>query len=142
VVTLLATMVVTIGLSTLFAWGATHRFETRGRIPIGFDPVQASLFGLIFGQLVITVIGAMTITGEYGTGMIRTSLTAQPRRMVSLLAKLLIFTGIAFVTGLICSFASFFIGQHFFSSLGISATLSTPNALPAVIGGALFLATA
>src|SRR5262245_60827728 len=76
VVTLLSTMAVTIGLSTLFAWGATHRFTERGRIPIGFDPVQASLFGLIFGQLVIAVIGAMTITGEYGTGMIRTSLAA------------------------------------------------------------------
>jgi ABC-2 type transport system permease protein len=142
VVTLLATMAVTIGLSTLFAWGATHRFEQRGHVPPAFDPIQASLFGLIFGQLVIAVIGAMTITGEYGTGMIRTSLAAQPRRMVTLLAKLLIFTGIAFVTGLVSSFASFFIGQHFFSALHISVGLGAPNALRAVIGGALFLTVA
>jgi ABC-2 type transport system permease protein len=143
VVTLLATMAVTIGLSSLFAWGATHRFEARGGIvPPEFDPIQASLFGLIFGQLVIAVIGAMTITGEYSTGMIRTSLAAQPRRLVTLLAKLVVFTGIALVTGLISSFASFFIGQSIFSSLHISASLSTPNALRAVIGGALFLTVA
>lgn len=142
VVTLLATMAVTIGLSSLFAWGATHRFMTRGHIPPTFDVIRASLFGLIFGQLVIAVIGAMTITGEYGTGMIRTSLAAQPRRMVTLGAKLTVFTAVALVTGLISSFASFFIGQHFFSQLGIQASLSSPNALRAVIGGALFLTVA
>jgi hypothetical protein len=142
VVTLLATMVVTIGLSTLFAWGAEHRFATRGHIPPTFDPVQTSLFGLIFGQLVIGVIGAMTITGEYGTGMIRTSLTAQPRRLVTLLAKLTIFTGVAFVTGLICSFSSFLIGQSIFKALHISVGLSDGHAQRAVLGGALFLTVA
>jgi hypothetical protein len=142
VVTLLATMAVTIGLSSLFAWGATHRFMARGHIPPSFDVVRASLFGLIFGQLVIAVIGAMTITGEYGTGMIRTSLTAQPRRMVTLIAKLTVFTGVALVTGLISSFASFFIGQRFFSQLHIGVALSAPNALRSVIGGALFLTVA
>jgi hypothetical protein len=144
VVTLLATMAVTIGLSSLFAWGATHRFLVRnhGHIPPGFDVVRASLFGLIFGQLVITVIGAMTITGEYGTGMIRTSLTAQPRRMVTMTAKLSVFAAVALVTGLISSFASFFIGQHFFSQLNVGVGLSAPNALRSVIGGALFLTVA
>jgi len=143
VVTLVATMGVTIGLSSLFAWGATHRFLQRGHIPPTFDVVRASMFGLIFGQLVIAVMGAMTVTGEYGTGMIRTSLAAQPRRMVTLTAKLAIFTGVALVTGLVSSFASFLIGQHFFfSQLNMSVGLSSPNALRAVIGGALFLTVA
>jgi hypothetical protein len=142
VVTLLATMVVTIGLSTLFSWGATHRFLARGHVPPGFDVIRASMFGLIFGQLVIAVIGAMTITGEYGTGMIRTSLSAQPRRMVTLIAKLAVFTGVALVTGLVSSFASFLIGQRIFSSLNIGVGLGAPNALRAVIGGALFLTVA
>jgi ABC-2 type transport system permease protein len=142
VVTLLATMTVTIGLSTLFAWGATHRFLQRGHVPPTFDPVRGSMFGLIFGQLVIAVIGAMVITGEYGTGMIRTSLTAQPRRMVTLAAKLSVFIVVAFATGLVSSFASFFIGQHFFSQVNIGVGLGAPNALRAVIGGALFLTVA
>lgn len=142
VVTLLATIAVTVGLSTLFAWGASQRFLARGRIPVEFDPVQASMFGLIFGQLVIAVIGAMTITGEYGTGMIRTSMAAQPRRMVMLTAKLAVFTVVALVTGLVSSSASFFIGQSFFSRLNRSVTLSDPNVLRAVIGGALFLTVA
>jgi ABC-2 type transport system permease protein len=142
VVTLLATMAVTVGLSTLFAWGATHRFAQRGHIPPNFDAIRGSLFGLIFGQLVIAVIGAMVITGEYSTGMVRTSLAAQPRRMVTLTAKLTVFTAVAFVTGLVSSFASFVIGQRIFSSVNIGVGLGAPNALRAVIGGALFLTVA
>jgi ABC-2 type transport system permease protein len=144
VVTLLATMAVTIGLSTLFAWGATHRFTVRnnGHIPPAFDVIRGSLFGLIFGQLVIAVIGAMTITGEHGTHMIQTSLSVQPRRMVTLSAKLTVFTAVALVTGLVSSFASFLIGQRIFSSLNAGVGLGAPNALRAVIGGALFLTVA
>jgi ABC-2 type transport system permease protein len=140
--TLIATIVVTVGLSTLFAWGATQHFTARGHLPSDFDATQASMFGLIFGQLVMTVVGAMTITGEYGTGMIRTSLTAQPRRMVTLTAKLAVFTVVALITGLICSFSSFFIGQTFFRTLHISVGLGDPHVLRAVIGGALFLTVA
>jgi hypothetical protein len=143
VVTLLATMAVTIGLSTLFAWGATNRFLNRGgEVPPAFDVVRASMFGLIFGQLVIAVIGAMAITSEYGTGMIRTSLAAQPRRMITWTAKLTVFAAVALVTGLVSSFASFLIGQSFFAKLHIEATLSSPDALRSVIGGALFLTVA
>jgi ABC-type transport system involved in multi-copper enzyme maturation permease subunit len=150
VVTLLATMVVTIGISTAVAWGAANRIHNllahgvhQARFdPSTFDSVQASMFGLIFGQLVITVIGAMIITGEYGTGMIRTSLTAQPRRMVTLSAKLVVFTAVALVTSLVSTFASFFIGQQFFATVNLNVGLSAPNALRAVIGGALFLTVA
>jgi hypothetical protein len=143
VVTLLATVAVTVGLSTMFSYGATRRFSQPGHhIPPSFDSVRVSLFGLIFGQLVIAVIGAMTITGEYGNGMIRTSLAAQPRRMVTLTAKLVVFTVIAFLTGLVSSLASFLIGQRIFSTLHIGVSLGAPNALRTVVGGALFLTVA
>jgi hypothetical protein len=139
--TLIATAAVTIGLSALFAFGATQHFKVRG-VPPHFDLVRGSMFGLIFGQLVIAVLGAMTLTGEYGTGMIRTSLSAQPRRYVTILSKLGVFTAVALVTGLICTFTSFFIGQQIFGQVHQTASLSDPNVLRAVIGGALFLTVA
>ena len=57
----------------------------------GFDATQRSLAGLILGQLIITVLGALTVTSEYSTGMIRTSLTVQPRRGTLLAAKGVVF---------------------------------------------------
>ena len=160
--TLLATAVVTIGISTLFAWGQSGHLG-QGDLP-NFDPVRNSMFGIVFGQLVIVVIGAMTLSGEYTTGMIRTSLSAMPRRGVVFGAKLTVFTLVALVTGLFCSFTSFFIGQTFFNDvtlqdfgpvkagspdqpvpstpvhMHLSTTLGAPHVLQAVIGGGLYLA--
>ena len=136
--TLIALVVVTIGIGTLACVGAvSHGGAVRGP---GFDATQRSLAGLILGQLIITVLGALTITSEYSTGMIRSSLTVQPRRGTVLAAKGVVFFLVSLATGLVASFASFFIGQAILSSKHLNVTLGDPNVLRAVIGGALFLA--
>jgi ABC-2 type transport system permease protein len=86
------------------------------------------------------VLGALTVTSEYSTGMIRTSLTVQPRRGTVLAAKGVVFTLVSLVTGLVASFVSFFIGQAILSSKDLGVSLGDPNVLRAVIGGGLFLA--
>jgi ABC-type transport system involved in multi-copper enzyme maturation permease subunit len=135
--TLLALVVITVGFGALASAGAAHNVHQLGP---GFDPTQRSLFGLYFGQLVIAVLGALTITSEYGTGMIRTSLTAMPRRGTVFAAKAVVFAAVALVIGLITSFGAFFLGQALMSGAHINATLSQPHVLRAVVGGALFLA--
>ncbi len=134
--TLLALVVVCVGIGALASAGAAS--HARGIGP-GFDATQQSLAGLYVGQLVIAVLGALTITSEYSTGMIRTSLSVQPRRGVVFAAKAVVFAAVTLVTGLIASFGSFFVGQALMSSHHLSVTLGDPNVLRAVIGGALFL---
>jgi ABC-2 type transport system permease protein len=135
--TLLALVVVCVGIGALACAGtASH---PQGVSPTNFDATQQSLAGLYVGQLVIAALGALTITSEYSTGMIRTSLTVQPRRGVVFAAKAVVFAVITLVTGLIASFGSFFVGQAILSGHHLSATLGEPNVLRAVIGGALFL---
>ncbi len=136
--TLIALVVVTIGIGTLACVGAvSHGGAVRGP---GFDATQRSLAGLILGQLIITVLGALTITSEYSTGMIRSSLTVQPRRGTLLAAKGVVFALVSLITGLVATFVSFFIGQAILSSKHLNVSLGDPNVLRAVIGGALFLA--
>ena len=135
--TLLALVVITVGFGALASAGAAHNANQLGP---DFDPTQRSLFGLYFGQLVMAVLGALTITSEYATGMIRTSLTAMPRRGTMFTAKAVVFAAVALVTGLITSFGAFFLGQALMSGAHINATLSQPHVLRAVVGGALFLA--
>ena len=135
--TLLALVVVCVGIGALTCAGtASH---PQGVSPTNFDATQQSLAGLYVGQLVIAALGALTITSEYSTGMIRTSLSVQPRRGVVFAAKAVVFAAVTLVIGLITSFASFFVGQAILSSHHLSATLGEPNVLRAVIGGALFL---
>jgi ABC-type transport system involved in multi-copper enzyme maturation permease subunit len=134
--TLLVMFVVTVGFGALASWGST-RVQHLGP---DFDPTQQSLGGLYISQLIIAVLGALAITSEYSTGMIRTSLTAQPRRGIVFAAKAVVFAAVALVTGLVTSFCSFFLGQALMSGKHINATLGQPHVLRAVIGGALFLA--
>ena len=135
--TLLALIVVTVGIGAIATAGtASH---PQGITKASLDATQQSLAGLYVGQLVIAVLGALTITSEYSTGMIRTSLAVQPRRGVVFAAKALVFAAVSLVTGLVACFASFFIGQAILSSHHLNVTLGDPNELRAVIGGALFL---
>ncbi|MET9697692.1 ABC transporter permease [Streptomyces sp. NPDC006529] len=57
-----------------------------------------ALFGLLVGQLSVMVLGVLTITSEYGTGLVRTTFAAAPDRHRVLSAKYLVFGAVAFLT--------------------------------------------
>jgi ABC-2 type transport system permease protein len=138
--TLLATIVVSLGFTTLFAWGATANWsELDAQDRATFDPTANSLGGLYFGQLAIAVLGALVITAEYSSRGIRTTLTAVPQRLKVLFAKGLTFGLVALVVGVVTSFGAFFIGQAFFATKGVEAHLGDPGVLRAVVGGGLYI---
>jgi ABC-2 type transport system permease protein len=121
--TLAALLVVSIGLDAAISAGQAAQFNSNPWNVAGFDATQGSL-GAFFeiGQLIIAVLGAMVITSEYSTGMIRTALTAQPRRGVVYAAKALVFTSVTLVVSLVTSFIAFFLGQALIGH-GVSASL-------------------
>ena len=131
-----------IAWSVLFCAGEASRWPHMSRLErVGFDPTQSSVVGLAtLGQLVIVVLGTLTITSEYSTGMIRTSLTVMPRRLILGAAKASVFTAITLVVALLTSFAAFFTGQALLSGTHVAATLSQPGVLRAVTGAALYVA--
>ncbi|MFI6641190.1 ABC transporter permease subunit [Streptomyces sp. NPDC050504] len=55
------------------------------------------VFGLMLGQICVITLGVLVVSSEYGTGMIRTTLTACPQRWRVLAAKMLVFFVLAFV---------------------------------------------
>jgi ABC-2 type transport system permease protein len=139
--TLLVLLVVSVGIGAAITAGTAASWShTSPSNQASFDPTQASVAGLFYlGQLVIVVLGAMTITAEYSTGMIRTSLTAMPRRTVVYAAKAAIFAVVALVVTFVAAFASFYLGQALLTSTHDTATLSQPNVLRAVVGSALYV---
>ena len=88
------------------------------------------------------MLGVLLISGEYSTGMIRSSLTVVPRRLPMLWAKLAVFAGVVFLTMVIASFAAFFVGQALLSGQHLDASLSDPGALRSVVGAALYVTVA
>jgi ABC-type transport system involved in multi-copper enzyme maturation permease subunit len=142
---LLACIVIVDGLGTLFAALHAHRMEqnTGPAGPdarfIGFDATQVSLRGVFLAQLAIGVLGVLVITGEYSTGMIRSSLAAIPHRHPVLFAKAAVFAVVCFVVSLAATFTGFLLGQQAQASTHAQASLSTPGAMRAIIGAAIYL---
>jgi ABC-type transport system involved in multi-copper enzyme maturation permease subunit len=93
----------------------------------------------LFGQLALGVLGVLVVSSEYGTGTIRATLTAVPRRPLVLLAKTLVFGLVALVISEALLFATFLIGQAILSGEAPHATLGQPGVARAVIGGGLYL---
>jgi ABC-type transport system involved in multi-copper enzyme maturation permease subunit len=136
-------VVVTLGVTALFCWLTVHAIQT-GRAPrrtadLFADPVSFILqSGLLFGQLAICVLGALTMTTEYSTGVIRASLLAVPKRLPVLAAKCVVFAGLIFVIAELVSFVSFFIGKAIVHPV-LNVSLSQPEVTRAVIGAGMYL---
>jgi ABC-type transport system involved in multi-copper enzyme maturation permease subunit len=136
VYTLLMAVVFMIGLGALIAAITANQ---PGGLGPGESAVSISLSGMFFAQLAIGVLGVLLITGEYSTGLIRSSLTVVPSRLPMLWGKLAVFAGTVFLTMLAASFTSFFVGQALLRGQHLDASLSDPGALRAVLGAALYL---
>jgi hypothetical protein len=137
---LAATIVAVIGIGIIASAATAAQWRT-GKIDdrLLFDPTSRSLSGFFIGQLALGVLGALTISAEYGTGAIRSSFAAIPRRPLVLAAKAIMFGAVALAVAEAVSFSAFFIGQALMSGSAPTATLSQPGVLRAVAGGGLFL---
>src|ERR1700751_5878136 len=129
--TLAALLLVSIGIGPAITGGSASNFTHNPANKAGFDSTQTSLIAFFeIGQLIIAVIAALAITSEYSTGMIRTSLTAQPRRGTVYAAKAIVLTSLTLIVSLITSFIAFFVGQALLSSSGVSASLFHSVTIP------------
>jgi ABC-2 type transport system permease protein len=130
--TIAAMVIVSVGFAAIAGFAIANNLHNNPANKAGMDATQASLGGFFeLGQLIIAVLGALTITSEYSTGMIRTSLTAMPRRGTVYAAKLLVFSTVTLVVSLITSFIAFFVGQAAMSGSGVSASLFHSVTIPA-----------
>jgi ABC-2 type transport system permease protein len=135
-------VVVSIGFGAVYCAAEAHQWtHLTAQDRASFAPTQASVLGLaLIGQFIIAVLGALTITSEHSTGMIRMSRTVMPGRGVLYGAKAAVLAAVTLVIAFLASFASFFVGQALLASTHAGATLSQPNVARAVIATALYVA--
>jgi len=112
-------LLISVGLGILFSALRGNDIANHG----GFeqDPTALSLRGFFLAQLAAGVLGALFITGEYSTGMIRATLSAVPRRVPVWVAKIVIFAVVIFGITLVAAFVAFLGGQAVLSSYHASA---------------------
>lgn len=113
----------------------------------GQDAVKLALTGVTVGQAVVAVFAVLAVSGEYGTGMIRTTLTAVPNRLTVLTAKATVLTTVVLASGTAAVLASLLAGRYILPGNGFTEahgyaplSLADGPTLRAAVGSVLYLA--
>ncbi len=132
-------VVITLGLGFVLATS----YSSNTTLP-GYSQqaiwLLASTVGVAFGQLVIAVLGALVITGEYGTGMIRSTLTAVPKRIPALTAKALVFGVVTFLIAFVAVVLTAVVIAPILPSRGVQPDFGDSKVWLALVGAAVALA--
>lgn len=104
------------------------------------DEVPGSFitWGMLIAQITAVVLGALVVTSEYGSGMIRSTFAAVPSRGKVMLAKSLVLAVVMFVVGTVTALVGYFGGNWFLDREGIGLSLEG-DVLRAMYGSGLYL---
>jgi len=106
----------------------------------GRHPLDIALAGVNVAQLAIAALGVLVMTGEYSTGMIRSTLIAVPKRLPVLCAKLAVHAFVSFALMVPSVLIAFFASQTILSAHHIlQISFGAPGVARSLLGGALYV---
>ena len=126
----------TVGLAAAFGYGYGQQVNSGEVQPSTAEAASAAFLGLDLFALVVSVFGVLQLAGEYGSGLIRASLVAVPRRLPVLWAKALVLVAVTAAVGVAVCFASFLVSQAFAGDHG--AGLGDPGVPRAILAAAAY----
>ncbi|MFD0748228.1 ABC transporter permease subunit [Phytohabitans flavus] len=134
-ITLGAASVLAIGLAGLIGY-AVHRSIEGGEPPLTLaQAVGTAFLPIDLFVLVLGVFGVLQMTGEYGSGLIRATFTAVPRRWPVVAAKAVVLTVLTLPVMAVTALGSFLLCQALIGDTG--AGLGDPGVPRAIAGAAV-----
>ncbi|MFQ4148091.1 ABC transporter permease [Arthrobacter sp. LAPM80] len=161
------TFVAVVGVGVLASWlrsiivqqimdfgttGPTSRGQVPGAPKMTVDQAVAAanaqdlniygtpIAGLQLGILVLGAMAVLLISSEYGTGMIRSTLTAVPKRLPMFFAKAIVLVVVSYVVTLVAAFVTFLISMPIMHSYGINMSLGMDGVLYSIFMGGVYVA--
>jgi ABC-2 type transport system permease protein len=131
-------MAAMIAVGIIVAYATTR--SNWAHLKVEDTTASATLQGFYLVELLVGVLGVLFVSGEYSTGMIRSTFGAVPRRLPVLTAKSAVFGAVSLIAMTATSFATFFAAQVILSNHHHGHSLSDPGALRAVAGVGLLMA--
>lgn len=137
-------VVLTIGMTALLAGLSGVGVPEEGTGAFSSEAVQSTWLqtatvGTNLGQLVVAVLGAIVITGEYGTGMIRSTFAAVPGRSAALVGKIVVFGGVTFVVSFVSLVISALLAAPLLAANGYAVDVADGNVWLGLVGAAGFV---
>jgi ABC-2 type transport system permease protein len=142
-VTLLLAAVFCVGLANLVCSNYVADWPRMDAAKkAAFQPLDVNFGFLQVGILFFGVLGALIITNEYGSGLIRTTLAATPQRGLVLAAKTALLAMVALAGATAICLTAFLTGQGVLSGHIPSVTLGDPGVFRQLAGGIGYLTAA
>jgi ABC-type transport system involved in multi-copper enzyme maturation permease subunit len=138
-------VVVMVGIGLIAAGTSTGSVSAPGPAGgrpgfSGTDPLTIVLAGQTLAVLVIGVLGVLVGVREYGSGMVRTTMAAVPRRLPVLAARIVVFVAVTGLVVLVSTVGAYLGGTAVLENGGAAtAAWSEPGVPRAVLGTAAYL---
>ncbi len=125
--------------------GDTFTVTGAGDIaPVAFGPkfgIERTLAGGFAALIVLVVVAVLFVTTEYRRGLIRTSLSATPRRIQLLAAKAVVIGSVTFVVGLVSAAVTLPLIRALLRDNGLALlAVSTATEVRIIVGTAALIA--
>jgi ABC-2 type transport system permease protein len=138
--TMLSAVILVVGFGIGYSLLRVARPPHGAAATASFDPAAISLSGVQLAQIAVGVLGVLLVSGEYATGLIRTTFAAVPRRLPVLWGKAAVLAATIAAVSVPATYAAFAGGQSILARQHLSVQLSQPGVARAVVGSALYLA--
>ncbi|MDE3064465.1 MAG: hypothetical protein KGJ36_02210 [Acidobacteriota bacterium] len=100
-------MAVGVGLDVLITIVTANAWNGGGlQDRLQYDPVRTAQAGMLVAQFVVGVLGVMTVTGEYTSGLMRTTIASVSHRWTILASKAIVLATTLLVVGEATAFTS------------------------------------
>src|SRR5215472_4166744 len=118
--TLLSAVILVVGFGIGYSLLRVARPPHGAAAMASFDPAAISLSGVQLAQIAVGVLGVLLVSGEYATGLIRTTFAAVPRRLPMLWGKAALLTAATLAASLPAVFVAFVAGQSILARAHLS----------------------
>jgi hypothetical protein len=136
--TLAAAVAAMIGIGAVIGYTTSTAAEVEPDLAVASGP----LAGFFLAQLLVGVLGVLFVTAEYGSGMIRSTFQAVPRRWPVVAAKATVFGAVALVAMTLAALGGFLAAQIFLGPEGRGSSLTDDGVLGAIAGTGVYLTAA
>ncbi|PZE85187.1 ABC transporter permease [Curtobacterium sp. MCBD17_032] len=129
--------VLTIGLATLIgalAEGDAPTTAAANEAIVGMNTISVYLSALVVG-----VLGVLIISGEYATGQIRSTFTADPGRLGALLAKATVLAVSTFLVSVVATWIGVAASTALQSGKGVHPDLADPAVFMPLLGASVYV---
>jgi ABC-2 type transport system permease protein len=138
IVALVSSGAVLVVIGTLFSSMAGSGEELPPNTTAGTDSLSMSFGAMNLSQLVLGVMAAVFVSGEYNTGLIRTMFANVGNRNTVLQSKAIVLGSLSWLVMTVASMAVFATGQAAYTGDGATFAIGDSGVLRAVLGGGVY----